>query len=97
MKSIEQRYVEIKEVCDNAGKKSEADVIIKESKTLEEKLDRLETLARPFAGTVNNTNLVESFQRNFGMTLSEAKIAASDNYAPSKNSGFAWDDIREAK
>jgi hypothetical protein len=84
MKSIESQISERVELAKKHSKGSEAAAILAESpgSNLEKKLAALDVLTKPFmesfseGGTGVVNMLVESFQKNFGMTLQEAKIAA---------------------
>jgi hypothetical protein len=101
LKSIEERIATLVELARKHGKTSEASAIMKESpgKQLERKLSELEVLTKSLLesfseSAVAKNALVESFKHNFGMTEAQAKIAAGDGYAPKRNGGYAWDDLK---
>src|SRR5258708_32617828 len=84
MESVELRISKRVDLAKRNSKGSEAAAILAESpgQQLEKKLAALDALTKPFteswqeSGTGVVNMLVESFQKNFGMTLQEAKVAA---------------------
>ena len=97
MQSVELRISQRVDLAKRNSKGSEASAILAESpgQQLEKKLAALDVLTKPFtesfqesgSGVVNM--LVESFQKNFGMTLQEAKIAAGVERSR-KNASDGW-------
>ena|ERR1700687_5298129 len=96
MQSVELRISQRVELAKKNNKGSEAAAILAESPgaQLEKKLAALDVLTKPFlesfseGGTGAVNQLVESFQKNFGMTLQEAKVAAGVERSRKNDSGM---------
>lgn len=102
MKSIELQISERVELAKKNGQGEAAAAIIKENfgAQLEKKLAALDTLTKPFmesfqeGGTGAVNMLVESFQKSFGMSLEEAKVAAGVERSRKNDSGYGWDILK---
>jgi len=105
MQSLELRISNRVDLAKRNNKGSEAAAIISESpgKFMERKLHELELLTKNFVADFKEsagatTKLVESYQKNLGFTLQEARVAAGLSSGPDRNNGGTdWEALKLMK